>query len=100
MGIETEFTSLAVDDLDEIRRHVVDQAGFDTAEAYLDRIVARCVSASLAPLTGTPRDDLAPGVRTIPFERRATIAYIVEKDRVVIQRVFHAGRDPSRGFDT
>ena len=45
------------------------------------------------PERGTKRDDLAPGIRTIGFERRATIAFRVGDDTVRIVRIFYAGRD-------
>lgn len=96
MRVDVELSPTAIDD---IRRYIVERAGFDAAEAYLDRIIDRCQSVGVAPLTGTPRDDLASGLRTIPFERRATIVYSVAVDRVVIQRVLHAGRDLGRAFD-
>jgi toxin ParE1/3/4 len=40
-----------------------------------------------------PRDDLAPGLRTVPFERSAVIAYIVEGGAVQITNIFYGGRD-------
>ena len=45
------------------------------------------------PLGGRPRDDLAPGLRTVPFERSAVIAYIVEGGAVQIINIFYGGRD-------
>lgn len=93
VSFDVVVTPHAVDDLDAIHRYVADHAGEDVADAYLDRIEARCRSIGDAPLTGSPRDDLSIGLRTVPFERRATIAYTVADSRVTIQRVVHAGRD-------
>jgi toxin ParE1/3/4 len=42
---------------------------------------------------GIARDDLQPGLRTVPFEHSAVIAYVVEDDRVAITNVFYGGRD-------
>lgn len=42
---------------------------------------------------GTPRDDLELGLRTLPFERAAVIAYKVEQETVRIGNVFNGGRD-------
>jgi len=42
---------------------------------------------------GRVRDDLFAGLRTVPFERSAVIAYTVEDDCVRITNVFHGGRD-------
>jgi plasmid stabilization system protein ParE len=71
---------------------VAANAGIDVALAYLDRIETACASLKDFPLRGTPRDDLGPGLRTISLEGRATIAYRVESDMVLILGVFHAGR--------
>jgi toxin ParE1/3/4 len=38
-------------------------------------------------------DDIRPGLRTLGYRRRATIAFHVEADQVTIVRIFHHGRD-------
>lgn len=45
------------------------------------------------PHGGRPRDDMAPGLRTVPFERVAVVAYLVEDDLVRFTDVFYGGRD-------
>jgi toxin ParE1/3/4 len=45
------------------------------------------------PERGIVRDDLLPGLRIIGFERRASIAFIVEAETVRILRIFYSGRD-------
>jgi toxin ParE1/3/4 len=42
---------------------------------------------------GRRRDDIRPGLRIIGFERRVTVAFAVEEERVVILRIFYGGRD-------
>ena len=64
-----------------------------TAERFVRRIKARCDKIGILPLGGRPRDDLAPGLRTVPFERRAIIVYKVEPSCVRIVNVFYGGRD-------
>jgi toxin ParE1/3/4 len=44
-------------------------------------------------LRGTLREDVRPGLRTIGFRRRATIAFAVEGDTVTILGIFHGGQD-------
>jgi toxin ParE1/3/4 len=39
------------------------------------------------------RDDLLPGLRTIGFERRITIAFVVTADTVLIEGIFYGGQD-------
>lgn len=51
------------------------------------------------PLRGTPRDDLMPGVRTIGYRRRTTLAYRVVDDVVEILVLVHAGQLLDGPFD-
>jgi toxin ParE1/3/4 len=44
------------------------------------------------PQRGTARGDVRPGLRTIGFERRATIAFTIDDENVVILRILYAGR--------
>jgi plasmid stabilization system protein ParE len=64
-----------------------------TAERFTARLLSACERIGDAPLAGRPRDDLFPGLRTMAFEKRAVIAYLVEADTVVITNVFYGGRD-------
>lgn len=48
------------------------------------------------PERGTKRDDIAKGLRTIGFERRATIVFRVLKTRVEIITIAYGGRDFDR----
>jgi toxin ParE1/3/4 len=92
--LEIVYRPAAVADLKEIARYVLQRSGSrSVAENYLRRIRQRCRDVGLFPEGGTPRDDLAPGLRTVAFERRAVIAYVVEGDKVVITNVIFGGRD-------
>jgi toxin ParE1/3/4 len=81
-------------DLTDIFRVVLnasqDQA---VAEGFIRRIIARCHRIGDAPHGGRPRSDLEPGLRTVPFERSAIIAYRIDADQVMITNVFYGGRD-------
>lgn len=50
------------------------------------------------PERGGRRDDLAPGIRLVGYERRVTILFKVEGNIVRIVRVFYAGRDVEGTF--
>lgn len=84
----------AASDLAAIYRWVY-EASLDpiTAERFLQRILAMCEKIGTMPHGGRPRDDLLPGLRTFPFEKRAVIAYRVGDDTVEITNVFYGGRD-------
>lgn len=99
MTFEVRVGPKAHEDLRNIYDWIADQAGNHTADDYLVRIARLLGSLAEMPNRGTPRDDLAPGLRTASFERRATVAYMVSGDTVTIQRVLHAGRDLQGAFD-
>lgn len=64
-----------------------------TAQRFTARLVATCEQIGNAPHGGRPRDDLLLGLRTVPFEKRAVIAYLVGDGLVDITNVFYGGRD-------
>ncbi|MBT9293116.1 type II toxin-antitoxin system RelE/ParE family toxin [Prosthecodimorpha staleyi] len=81
-------------DLLQIYRWVLDLSRSRAiARGFVRRIRDRCERIGNVPLGGRPRDDLEPGLRTVPFEKSAVIAYKVEADRVRITNVFYGGRD-------
>lgn len=44
------------------------------------------------PERGTIRSDIRPGMRVIGFERRVSVAFVIEGNDVVILRILYAGR--------
>lgn len=63
------------------------------AYAFAARIREQCQALTNFPERGTRRDDLAPGLRVLGFERRVVIAFRVLPGRVQIVRIFYGGRD-------
>ncbi len=92
------FTASAERQLDSLHRYISNHAGERTADRYIGRITAFCEGLSTFPLRGAARDDLLPGLRTIGFERRATIAFIVMPDAVLVEGVFYGGQDFEANF--
>ncbi|UOK73978.1 type II toxin-antitoxin system RelE/ParE family toxin [Ancylobacter polymorphus] len=83
----------ALADLENIYRFIADTSGsHPVAAGFVTRIMARCRKIGDAPLGGRLRTDLAPGLRTVAFERTVVIAYLVRED-VEITNVFYGGRD-------
>ncbi|RDJ23291.1 type II toxin-antitoxin system RelE/ParE family toxin [Bosea caraganae] len=84
----------AVSDLSEIYDYIYG-ASVDplTAERFVTRIFDFCGKIGMMPRGGRPRDDLSPGLRTFPFERRTVIAYRIVGDTVEITNIFYGGRD-------
>ena len=86
-------------DLETLYDYIAERAGAARAAGYIERITDHCARLEKLPERGTRRDDLRPGLRTLGFERRATIAFHIEPDRVVIDRVFYGGRDLTDVFE-
>jgi toxin ParE1/3/4 len=92
------FSPEAQADLLALYDYIADQASATTALRYVTRIERYCLGFDIAPERGTRRDDLRPGLRTIGFERRATIAFHVEGRTVTIDRILYGGRSLERTF--
>ncbi len=82
----------ATDDLYRLYDWIAESADPDTAFAYTSAIEAHAADLATYPNRGTPRDDIAPGVRTLNFRGRTVIAYRVG-DAVEVLRICHAGQE-------
>ena len=91
MKYEVRFSQRAEDDLVEVLSIIVERAGEQVAPRYVDTLVAYCMSFENFPHRGS-RSDVRSGLRLVGFRRRATIAFIVRSNRVVIVPIFHRGR--------
>jgi toxin ParE1/3/4 len=92
--VEVRYRPEASRDLADIYRIVLRvSASPVTARRFVERIRERCRRIGVLPRAGRPRDDLFPGLRTVPFERKAVITYRVVEDHVEIVNVFYGGRD-------
>lgn len=90
---KVSFRPQAEADLFALYRYIAEEAGLEIAGSYIDRIEAACMALETFPKRGTARDDIRPGLRTMGFERRATIVFHVMKAEVTIVRIFHGGQD-------
>lgn len=88
----TVFSPEARADLLELYDWVAGAASPDTAMAYIERIEQFISGFEVGPERGTRRDDIRPGLRTVGFERRVTVAFVVG-EQVTILRIFYGGRD-------
>lgn len=87
------YSSKAREDLFEIYDYIAGKAGATVARQYVGRIQARCEDLDLFAERGVNRDDVRPGLRTMGYRRKATIAFVVEPKRVVVLAVYHHGRN-------
>lgn len=79
--------------LRELFQYIASEASPQIARSYTDAIVKHARGLSAFPNRGTPHDDVRPGVRTIAFRGRVTIAYDVKPTAVRILGIFYAGQD-------
>lgn len=86
-------TPEARDEIDALHSYIAAAADAETASRFTDGIIDHIATLSEFPKRGTPRDNLQPGLRTISWRRRVTIAFIVEERHVVVIGLFYAGRD-------
>jgi toxin ParE1/3/4 len=87
------FTPEAQRQLSSIYNYIAGRANPAIAFAFTTAIADYCDSFSTFPHRGTRRDDLRPGLRTVGFRRRVTIAFAIDEDRVLILGVFYGGQD-------
>lgn len=83
----------ARDHLDAIYDYIADASAPDVAKRFTSRIVDHIAKLADFPHRGSPRDDLAVGLRTIVYKRRVTIAYAIDGDTVLVIGIFYGGRD-------
>ncbi|WDF74504.1 type II toxin-antitoxin system RelE/ParE family toxin [Novosphingobium sp. KACC 22771] len=98
MTYDVVFAPEAEARLIALYRYIAQEASPDIAESYTSAIVEFCEGLQAFPHRGTPRDDIRPGLRTIPFRRRVTIAYAVGDSRVSIVGLHYGGQDISAAW--
>jgi toxin ParE1/3/4 len=91
------FRSKAEKDLRDIYEFIASDSPVNAME-FVRRLQTFCSSLESFPERGAPRDDFAVGVRILVFEKRITIAYRIDGNRVQILRLFHAGRNTPAAF--
>ena len=92
------FRPKAETDLFGLYRYIAEHSGEVVAGAFIDRIEAACLALETFPARGRRRDDIRPGLRTVGFERRATIVFQVLRRDVIIVRIFYGGQEYERAL--
>ena len=87
------FSPEAMAELEGLYDWIAEAASPAVATRFVGRIERFCSGLGIASERGTRRDDVRRGLRIVGFERRLTIAFAVEPERVVILRLFYRGRD-------
>lgn len=88
------LSEAAIADLEAIAAYILESGGSESvANGFVDRIRERCRNIGNAPRGGRLREDIRPGLRTVPFEHSAVVAYVIQGDSVFVTNVFYGGRD-------
>ena len=97
MAYKVYFRPEAQADLLALYTYIAEASGHVRAGGYISRIEEVCMGLATFPRRGARRNDIAPGLRTIGFEHRVTIAFRVLAEVVEIVTIAYAGRDFERG---
>lgn len=92
MTYRVAFTRSAQADLHGLFDYLADRFGIPNAQRYVEQIEKACLSLGTMPHRGSQRSDLRPGMRTMGFRRRVTIAFRIKGDSVTILRILYGGR--------
>jgi toxin ParE1/3/4 len=95
-----EFSDEAEEDLLAIRIYLTEKASAAVADRFVESLIARSEALSSFADRGSPRDDLALGVRTISHKKSVLIAYRVREEIVIVLGFFYRGRDVTAAFKT
>jgi toxin ParE1/3/4 len=87
------FAPEANDQLVELYHYVAKRGSPAVATSFTGAIIDYCERLAHCPRRGTKRDDIRPGLRTVGFRRRVTIAFTVDEKVVTILGVYYGGRD-------
>ena len=87
------FTPEAGDQLDQLHTYIAAAADAEIASGFVHSIIDHIAGLEEFAMRGTMRDDIRPGLRTMGWRRRVTIAFVVEECDVVVIGLFYGGRD-------
>ena len=88
------FRPEAENDLVDLYRYIAQASGsIETAFRFTERLRAACFNPEDFSERGAPRNDTKEGLRILTHERKTVAVYFVKGDQVIINNIFHAGRD-------
>ncbi|WP_439599328.1 type II toxin-antitoxin system RelE/ParE family toxin [Falsiroseomonas sp.] len=93
MAHRVVFAPEALDDLRGLYDLIADASLPARALAYVQGLRRFCLGLAEFPERGTRRDAIRPGLRTLGYRRRVTVAFHVTGTAVVIDRLLYGGRD-------
>ena len=79
--------------LGDLYDYIAAAASPPTALRFTDAILDQLEKLRDFPNVGSSREDILPGLRTIGYRRRVTIAFVVEPTEVLVVGIFYGGQD-------
>lgn len=98
MSFVVRMSPRAADDLEQLYLYVESQSGSDRAAALADEVYSFCERLAHFPERGRRRDDVKPGLRIIPVNKRIVLLFHILGDIVFIDRILYGGRDIGAAF--
>jgi toxin ParE1/3/4 len=87
------LTLKAKSQINSLYEYIAREASLEIADRYVGALLERIAGLTEFPHRGTSRDDLRPGLRTVPFRRRLIIGYAVKNSELRILAVARAGQE-------
>jgi toxin ParE1/3/4 len=97
MTAQFRLTEPAIQDIEQIADYIARQSGLDQADRFLNKLDAKFVKIAQFPNLGRQRDEILPGLRSLPMDNYL-ILYMVMGQDVEIFRVVSGYRDLSALF--
>jgi toxin ParE1/3/4 len=97
MTAQFRLTEPAIQDIEKIADYIARQSGLDQADRFLNKLDAKFVKIAQFPNLGRQRDEILPGLRSLPMDNYL-ILYMAIREDVEIFRVVSGYRDLSALF--
>jgi toxin ParE1/3/4 len=97
MTAQFRFTEPAIQDIEQIAGYIARQSGLDQADRFLNKLDAKFVKIAQFPNLGRQRDEILPGLRSLPMDNYLILYMAIGQD-VEIFRVVSGYRDLSALF--
>jgi toxin ParE1/3/4 len=94
MAYQVEFSPSAETQLHHLEDYLAERFYPGNAERFVKRLVRACHRLALAPHRGKRLDQIRPGIRMVGFERRVSIYFKLEGEKVFILGLFFGGKLP------
>ncbi len=91
--LRVAFSERSRQQLLELYDFIADASSTESAHRFTSALNKHCRSLADFPFRAVAHDHIHPGLRTLVFRGRVTIAYSVDADTVTILGIFYAGRD-------